>query len=116
MNTPGANAITTAEHAITLLLSLSRHIPQANASLKMGKWEKKKFMGVEIFNQTLGVIGFGNIGQVVVDRAKGLKMRVIVYDPFVSEDAMAKKGAEKVSLDQLLEQSDYISWFKSRWI
>ncbi|MCK5256038.1 MAG: phosphoglycerate dehydrogenase, partial [Deltaproteobacteria bacterium] len=109
MNTPGANAITTAEHAITLLLSLSRHIPQANASLKMGKWEKKKFMGVEIFNQTLGVIGFGNIGQVVVDRAKGLKMRVIVYDPFVSEDAMAKKGAEKVTLDQLLEQSDYIS-------
>lgn len=109
MNTPGANAITTAEHAITLLLSLSRYIPQANASLKTGKWEKKKFMGVEIFNQTLGVIGFGNIGQVVVDRAKGLKMRVIVYDPFVSEDAMAKKGAEKVTLDQLLEQSDYIS-------
>jgi D-3-phosphoglycerate dehydrogenase len=109
MNTPGANAITTAEHAITLLLSLSRHIPQANASLKAGKWEKKKFMGTEIFNQTLGVIGFGNIGQVVVDRAKGLKMRAIVYDPFVSEDAMAKKGAEKVTLDQLLEQSDYIS-------
>jgi len=109
MNTPGANAITTAEHAITLLLSLSRHIPQANTSLKAGKWEKKKFMGVEIFNQTLGVIGFGNIGQVVVDRAKGLKMRAIVYDPFVSEDAMAKKGAEMVTLDQLLEQSDYIA-------
>lgn len=109
MNTPGANAITTAELAISLLLALSRHIPQANASLKMGKWEKNKFMGVEIFNQTLGIIGLGNIGQVVADRAQGLKMRVIAYDPFVSEDAMAKKGVGKVTLDQLLEQSDYIS-------
>ncbi len=90
MNTLGANAITAAEHSISLLLALSRHIPQANASLKTGKWEKKKFMGVEIYNQTLGVIGLGNIGQVVADRAKGLKMRVIAYDPFVSKEAMSK--------------------------
>jgi D-3-phosphoglycerate dehydrogenase len=109
MNTPGANAITTAEHAISLLLALSRHIPQANASLKMGKWEKKKFMGVEIFNQTLGIIGLGNIGQVVADRARGLKMRVIAYDPFISKEAMKKKGVEKFTLDRLLEQSDYIT-------
>ena len=109
MNTPGANAITTAEHTISLLLALSRHIPQANASLKMGKWEKKKFMGVEIFNQTLGIIGLGNIGQVVADRAKGLQMRVIAYDPFISKEAMAKKGVEKVTWDQLLKQSDYIT-------
>ena len=109
MNTPGANAITAAEHAISLLLALSRHIPQANASLKMGKWEKKKFMGVEIYNQTLGIIGLGNIGQVVADRAKGLKMRVIAYDPFISKEAMAKKGMEKVTLDKLLQQSDYIT-------
>jgi len=109
MNTPGANAITTAEHAISLLLALSRHIPQATASLKTGKWEKKKFIGVEIFNQTLGIIGVGNIGQVVADRAHGLKMRVIAYDPFVSEEAMAKRGGEKVSFDELLTQSDYIT-------
>ena len=109
MNTPGANAITAAEHSISLLLALSRHIPQANASLKMGKWEKKKFMGVEIYNQTLGVIGLGNIGQVVADRAKGLKMRVVAYDPFVSKEAMSKKGMEKVTLDQLFQQSDYIT-------
>jgi len=109
MNTPGANAITTAEHTISLLLALSRHITQADASLKMGKWEKKKFMGVEIFNQTLGVIGLGNIGQVVADRAQGLKMKVIAYDPFLSEEIMAKKGIEKVTLDTLLEQSDYIT-------
>ena len=109
MNTPGANAITTAEHALSLLLALSRHIPQANASLKKGKWDKKKFMGVEIFNQTLGIIGLGHIGEVVADRAKGLKMRVIAYDPFLSEEAMVKKGIEKASLDKLLKQSDYIT-------
>ena len=109
MNTPGANAITTAEHSISLLLSLSRHIPQATASLKAGKWEKKKFMGVEIFNQTLGIIGFGNIGQVVADRAQGLKMQVIVYDPFLSKETMAKMGYEKVTFDQLLKRSDYIT-------
>jgi D-3-phosphoglycerate dehydrogenase len=109
MNTPGANAITTAEHAISLLLALSRHIPQANASLKTGKWEKKKFMGVEVFNQTLGIVGLGNIGQVVADRARGLKMNVIAHDPFISEEAMSKMGVAKVSMDQLLKQSDYIT-------
>jgi D-3-phosphoglycerate dehydrogenase len=109
MNTPGANAITTAEHALSLLLALSRHIPQAAASLKTGKWEKKKFMGVEIFNQTLGIIGLGNIGQVVADRAQGLKMRVIAFDPFLTEEAMAKKGVTRVTFEQLLAQSDYIT-------
>lgn len=109
MNTPGANAVTTAEHAISLLLALSRHIPQATASLKAGKWEKKKFMGVEVFNQTLGIVGLGNIGQVVADRAQGLKMKVIAYDPFLSEESMAKKGVERVTFDELLARSDYIS-------
>lgn len=109
MNTPGANAITTAEHAISLLLALSRHIPQATASLKAGKWEKKRFMGVEIFNQTLGILGLGNIGQVVADRAQGLKMRVIGYDPFLSEEAMAKKGVTQVTFEELLKQADYIT-------
>ncbi len=109
MNTPGANAITTAEHAVSLLLALSRHIPQAAASLKSGKWEKKKFMGVEVFNQTLGIIGLGNIGQVVADRARGLKMRVIAFDPFLSEEAMAKRGGDRVTFEQLLAQSDYIT-------
>lgn len=109
MNTPGANAITAAEHTISLLLALSRHIPRANASLKMGKWEKKKFMGVEIYNQILGIIGLGNIGQVVADRARGLRMKVIAYDPLVSKEAMSKKGIEKVPLDQLFQQSDYIT-------
>lgn len=109
MNTPGANAITTAEHALSLLLALSRHIPQAAASLKTGKWEKKKFMGVEVFNQTLGIIGLGNIGQVVADRARGLKMRVIAFDPFLTEEAMAKRGGDRVTFEELLARSDYIT-------
>ena len=109
MNTPGANAITTAEHAISLLLAISRHIPQAAASLKAGKWEKKKFMGVEVFDQTLGIIGLGNIGQVVADRARGLKMRVIAFDPFLTEEAMAKRGGDRVAFEELLARSDYIT-------
>jgi D-3-phosphoglycerate dehydrogenase / 2-oxoglutarate reductase len=109
MNTPGGNTVTTAEHALSLLFSLTRHIPQATASVKAGKWEKKKFEGRELFNKTLGIVGFGNIGSVVADRAKGLKMNVLVHDPFVTPDVARKKGVEAVSLDELLARSDYIT-------
>ena len=86
MNTPFGNSITTAEHAITLMLSLARQIPEADASTRAGKWEKNKFLGVEIFSKTLGVIGCGNIGSIVADRAIGLKMKVIAYDPYLSAE------------------------------
>ena len=86
MNTPFGNSITTAEHAISLMLALARQIPEADASTRAGKWEKNKFMGVEIFGKTLGVIGCGNIGSIVADRAVGLKMKVIAYDPFLSPE------------------------------
>jgi len=109
MNTPGGNTVTTAEHALSLLFSLSRNIPQATASLKAGKWEKKKFQGRELFNKTLGVVGFGNIGSIVADRAKGIRMNVLVYDPFISQDVARKKGVEAVSLDELFARADYIT-------
>ena len=86
MNTPFGNSITTAEHAITLMLSLARQIPEADASTRAGKWEKNKFLGVEIFGKTLGVIGCGNIGSIVADRALGMKMKVVAYDPFLSAE------------------------------
>lgn len=92
MNTPEGNTITTAEHTISLLLSLARKIPQATASLKGQKWEKKKFQGKEIFNKTLGIIGTGKIGSIVADRAKGLKMQVIAYDPFIQPEILLKTG------------------------
>lgn len=109
MNTPGGNTITTAEHAVSMMLSLSRYIPQATASMRDGKWEKKKFMGKEVFNKTLGVIGLGNIGRVVADRALGLKMHVIAADPFISAEVASKMGIEIVSLDDLYARSDYIT-------
>ncbi len=109
MNTPGGNVVTTAEHTIAMMMALTRHIPQATASMKAGKWEKKKFMGREIMNKTLGVIGFGKIGSIVADRAKGLKMRVIVYDPIVQSSVIEKKGFECVSLETLYKESDYIT-------
>jgi D-3-phosphoglycerate dehydrogenase len=109
MNTPGGNATAAAEHALSLMLSLSRNIPQATASMKGGKWEKKKFMGVEVCNKVLGVIGLGNIGRIVADRALGLKMEVIACDPFVTAEAAAKIGVEIVDLDTLLERSDFIT-------
>ncbi len=109
MNTPGGNVITTAEHAISLMLSLSRKIPQASHSLKEGRWEKSKFVGVEIFNKTLGVVGMGRIGSIVADRAQGLRMRVIAYDPFVSQDMASKIGVELVTFEELLARSDFIS-------
>lgn len=109
MNTPEANAITTAEHTITLMLSIARRIPQAHASLKSGKWERSKFKGVEIYGKTLGCIGLGNIGKLVADRAIGLKMNVIAYDPFLTKEAAEKLGVELVSLDELLQRADFIT-------
>ena len=109
MNTPEANAITTAEHTITLMLSLARQIPQAHASIKAGKWERSKFKGIEIYGKTLGCIGLGNIGKLVAERALGLKMNVIAYDPFLSKEAAEKIGVELVTLDELLKRSDIIT-------
>lgn len=109
MNTPGGNTVTTAEHAVAMLLSLARKIPQATASMKRGEWEKKKFEGTEVTGKTLGVLGVGNIGGVVVSRAMGLKMNVIAYDPFISAEAADKLGAALVSMDELFKRSDFIS-------
>jgi D-3-phosphoglycerate dehydrogenase len=109
MNTPGGNVITTAEHAIAMILSLSRNIPEGTASLKAGRWDKKKLQGREIYNKVLGVIGFGKIGSIVADRARGLKMQVIVHDPFVTPEQIEKAGFESVTLDQLYRRSDYIT-------
>ena len=109
MNTPFGNSITTAEHAITLMLALARQIPQADASTQAGKWEKNRFMGVEITGKTLGVIGSGNIGSIVVDRALGLRMRVIAYDPFLSPERAADIGVHKVELDELFRRADFIT-------
>lgn len=109
MNTPAGNIVTTAEHAIALMMSLVRRIPQADASMKEGKWEKKAFEGTEIYGKALGVVGLGNIGSIVADRALGLKMDVIAYDPFISEERAQKMGVKLVSLDELFEKSDIIS-------
>jgi D-3-phosphoglycerate dehydrogenase len=109
MNTPGGNTITTAEHTIAMLFAMARNIPQATVSMKEGKWEKKKFMGVELFNKTLGVIGLGNIGSQVAKRALALEMNVIGYDPFLSDERAREIGVEKVSLDELFERSDFIT-------
>jgi D-3-phosphoglycerate dehydrogenase / 2-oxoglutarate reductase len=109
MNTPFGNSITTAEHAISLMLALARQIPEADASTRAGKWEKNRFMGVEIFAKTLGVIGCGNIGSIVAERALGLKMKVIAYDPFLSEERAADLGVEKVALDELFKRADFIT-------
>jgi D-3-phosphoglycerate dehydrogenase / 2-oxoglutarate reductase len=109
MNTPFGNSITTAEHAITLMLALARQIPQADASTQAGKWEKNRFMGVEITGKTLGVIGCGNIGSIVADRAIGLRMKVIAYDPFLSPDRASALGVEKVDLASLIRRADFIT-------
>jgi D-3-phosphoglycerate dehydrogenase len=109
MNTPSGNTITTAEHTISLMLALARQIPQATISMKAGKWEKKKFMGVELFNKTLGIIGIGNIGSQVAKKAQGLAMNVIAYDPFLSEDKAKAMGVEKVDMEELLKRSDFIT-------
>ena len=116
VNTPGGNSITTAEHAIFLLFSLVRHIPQATASVKAGKWEKKKFNGTEIFGKTLGVIGLGAIGRIVADRALGMRMKVIACDPMIKKDSAPKHvtdlmamGVELVSFEELIERAELIT-------
>ncbi len=109
MNTPFGNSITTAEHAVTMMLALARQIPTADASTQAGKWEKNKFMGVEITGKTLGVIGCGNIGAIVADRAQGLKMKVIAYDPFLSPERAIDIGVEKVELNELFKRADFIT-------
>jgi len=109
MNTPFGNSITTAEHAISLMLALARRIPEADQSTQAGKWEKSRFLGVEIYSKTLGIIGCGNIGSIVAERAIGLRMRVIAFDPFLSDDRAIELGVEKVDLDTLLRRADFIS-------
>ncbi len=109
MNTPGGNVVTTGEHAIAMLMALTRNIPSGTASLKAGKWDKKNLQGREVFNKTLGVIGFGKVGAVVADRARGLKMNVIVYDPYVTPALIEKAGFENATFDELLQRSDYIT-------
>lgn len=109
MNTPFGNSVTTAEHTIAMMMALARQIPQANASTHLGKWEKSKFMGVELAGKTLGVIGCGNIGAIVIDRAQGLKMRVIGFDPFLTDERAAAMGIEKVDLDTLYARADFIT-------
>jgi D-3-phosphoglycerate dehydrogenase len=110
MNTPFGNMITTAEHAIAMMFAVARQIPEASASTHAGKWEKSKFMGVELTGKTLGVIGAGNIGGIVCDRARGLKMKVVAYDPFLGEEKAKKMGVEKVEdLDDLLTRADFIT-------
>ena len=109
MNTPFGNSITTAEHAIALLFALARDVPAANASTHAGKWEKNRFMGVELTGKTLGLIGCGNIGSIVADRALGLKMKVVAFDPFLSAERAQELGVEKVELDELLPRADFIT-------
>ncbi len=109
MNTPHGNSITTAEHAIALMFALAREIPAANASTHAGKWEKNRFMGVELTGKTLGIIGCGNIGSIVAERAKGLRMKVAAFDPYLSPDRAAELGVDKVELDELLHRADFIT-------
>ena len=109
MNTPFGNSITTAEHAIAMLFALAREIPQADASTQSGKWEKNRFMGVELTGKTLGLIGCGNIGSIVADRALGMKMKVAAYDPYLTPERAVELGVEKVELDELLARADFIT-------
>ncbi len=109
MNTPFGNSVTTAEHAIAMMFAVARQLPEASASTHAGKWEKNRFMGAELFNKTLGVIGAGNIGGIVCDRALGLRMKVVAYDPFLSEERAKSLGVTKVELDELLSRADFIT-------
>ena len=109
MNTPESNSITTAEHTITLLLSLARRIPQAHSSIKSGRWDRSKYKGVEVYGKTIGLVGLGNIGKLVAERAMGLKMKAIAYDPYLSREAAEKLSIELVSLDELFRRSDVIT-------
>src|SRR3954451_13055334 len=109
MNTPFGNSITTAEHAVAMMFALARDLPAADASTQAGKWEKNRFMGVELTNKVLGLIGAGNIGSIVADRARGLRMKVIAYDPFLTPERAIDLGVEKVALDDLLARADFIT-------
>ncbi len=109
MNTPNGNAITTAEHAIGMMFALARQIPEASSSTRAGKWEKNRFMGVELTGKTLGLIGCGNIGSIVAERAVGLHMRVVAYDPYLTEKRAVDLGVEKVELAELLARADIIT-------
>jgi len=109
MNTPGGNAVTTGEHTIAMMLSLVRQIPQATASMKTGKWEKTRFSGHEFLNKTLGIIGTGRVGSIVADRAQGLKMKVLAYDPFIAREAAEKMGITLADLDDIYAQADIIT-------
>ncbi len=109
MNSPLGNSVTTAEHAISMMMAMARHIPAANASIHAGKWERTKFTGAEICNKTLGVVGLGNIGRIVADRALGLKMKVIGYDPILTAEAAARLGIELVALPELFARADFIT-------
>ena len=109
MNTPEGNTITAAEHTMAMMMAIARNIPQATASLKAGKWEKKAFKGRELFNKTLGLIGAGHIGRIVADRARGMKMKVIVFDPYIKPETIEKLDFEPVSLDELFARSDFIT-------
>src|SRR5271170_7511245 len=109
MNTPFGNSITTAEHAIALIFALARDIPAADRSTQAGKWEKSRFMGVELTGKILGIIGCGNIGSIVAGRALGLRMKVAAYDPFLSSERAVDLGIEKVSLDALFPRADFIT-------
>ena len=109
MNTPFGNSVTTAEHAIAMMMALARQIPSADSSTRASKWEKSKYMGVELTSKTLGIIGCGNIGSIVADRARGLRMRVIAFDPFLTPEHAVDLGVEKVELDALLARADFIT-------
>jgi D-3-phosphoglycerate dehydrogenase / 2-oxoglutarate reductase len=109
MNTPFGNSITTAEHAVALMFALARQLPEADTSTQLGKWEKNRFMGVEVTGKTLGLIGAGNIGSIVASRALGLKMKVVAFDPFLTPERAVEMGVEKADLDTLLARADFIT-------
>src|SRR3989440_5095767 len=109
MNTPYGNSITAAEHTIAMMFALARQIPAADRSTQAGKWEKSRFMGVELFGKTLGIIGCGNVGAIVAGRALGLEMKVVAYDPFLSPERAVELGVERVGLDDLLRRADFIT-------
>ena len=108
-NTPYGNSTTTAEHAIALLMALARKIPQADRSTQEGNWDKSRFMGVEIAGKTLGLIGCGNVGSIVAERAQALKMRVLVYDPYMTNERAEDLGVERIELDSLLGRANFVS-------
>jgi D-3-phosphoglycerate dehydrogenase len=109
MNTPGGNNVTTGEHTIALMMALARHIPQAVASLKGGKWDRNKFVGVEMCNKTIGVIGLGNVGRIVAERAAALRMKVIGFDPFIAAENIARMGVQPGTLDDIFTKADFIT-------